>query len=232
MKLPVVCMSFKTRCFCENLQITCCQTWQKNRILLAAANRTWFTVLRGRSRVAESYPPAKIKYRKTSKWQKIHTENRGHRKDRKRGETGTTMDTGATMKTMNRPIVRMTTGKTETISAIPIRIGAFIDYLTRKTRIKMDDEKLAVVNDLSKLIKTTKKAVEDLQKVKKASTKESVGGHYGRDFNYSLYICECGDGSGFKINLSRYLGNTKLLDVIFNELEKQLLEYESEYKKL
>lgn len=93
----------------------------------------------------------------------------------------------------------------------------------------MTCEKLATANDLLELINRTSKAIESIKLWISDSKKESVGGAYGRDKNYNLCISMHTDGSGNRVDLSRYLGNTKLLSVILTELESQLKAYQKDF---
>jgi len=93
----------------------------------------------------------------------------------------------------------------------------------------MTNEQLKRGQELSQLIKTTKEAINTLKEIK---PKKSYDNIYYADYVYNLVICEHRDGSGKKADLSRYYGNEKLLNVIIEELEVQLLTYELWYGSL
>jgi len=94
----------------------------------------------------------------------------------------------------------------------------------------MTDDKLEKAKELKVLIDATRGATESLENWQDSSQR----GHGARkiDENYNLVICKHGDGSGAKLNLTRYYGNTRLLEVIRKELEAQLDEFEKEYAEL
>ena len=93
----------------------------------------------------------------------------------------------------------------------------------------MTNEQLKRGQELSQLIKTTKEAINNLKEIK---PKKTYGGIYYTDDIYNFTVCEHRDGSGKKADLSRYYGNEKLLNVIIEELEIQLLTYELWYSAL
>jgi hypothetical protein len=96
----------------------------------------------------------------------------------------------------------------------------------------MNNNKLALANDLSELIIKTEKAVNSLEHFIAKESYYSAGGLYGKDENYNLCICEHTDGSGANVILARDLGNTKLLKIILEELKLQLIAYKADYEKL
>jgi len=93
----------------------------------------------------------------------------------------------------------------------------------------MNIKQLNKGNELLALIKITEKALED---VKKFIPQNRNNQKEYDDKLYNLYISECRDGSGVKIDLARYYGNEKLIEVIREELERQLMEYSEEFSKL
>jgi len=83
--------------------------------------------------------------------------------------------------------------------------------------------------ELQKLIEITNKGIKNLEglKNKRKITLENL-----RDGQYSLTICEESDGSGISADLSRYIGNADLLDLIINKLKDQVKDFESKFFKL
>ena len=98
----------------------------------------------------------------------------------------------------------------------------------------MTEQQLKTGKAILDLIKVTEKALEDLDKwMVKSADKISCGGEdYEQDFNYNLCISEHNDGSGPRLNLYRYVGNTALLGVIKEELERQLAKYKTDFAAL
>ena len=93
----------------------------------------------------------------------------------------------------------------------------------------MTNEQLKGGQELSQLIKTTKEAINNLKEIKPRGVPSNV---FYADGIYNFTVCEHRDGSGKKADLSRYYGNEKLLNVIIEELEVQLLTYELWYSAL
>lgn len=96
----------------------------------------------------------------------------------------------------------------------------------------MTKGKLEKAGDLYELIVTTKRELKKLNHWINLSGVKNIGGHYDNDYNYNLTICEHSDGSGSSINLNRYFGNTALLNMIANRLERQLHLFETEFANL
>jgi hypothetical protein len=71
--------------------------------------------------------------------------------------------------------------------------------------------------------KSTKNALNNLSELKpEERDKERIHD----DKLYNLYICEHRDGSGKRGNLARYDGNAALMEIVVNELTRQLADYE------
>ncbi len=96
----------------------------------------------------------------------------------------------------------------------------------------MTKTQLEIGADLVKLIEKTEKGLNDLNDWISNSLEKNVGGHYKNDYNYNLCISKHRDGSGNCVDLARYFGNTKILEVIQKELESQLKEYKEDLEKL
>lgn len=95
----------------------------------------------------------------------------------------------------------------------------------------MTDEQFKEAEELRKLMEPTRKALEAIENWQ-ASSMRSNGSVMRIDNNYNVVISEFGDGSGKKLVLHRYYGNTRLLEVIRKELEAQLGEFEKEYAEI
>jgi hypothetical protein len=94
----------------------------------------------------------------------------------------------------------------------------------------MTQEQLEKANELRVLIKGTELQLNGLYKLRdKRNPKDKV--HFN-DGQYSLTICEHGDGSGCKAVLNRYLGNAELLDAIIEIVEKQLIRFNEMFEQL
>ena len=93
----------------------------------------------------------------------------------------------------------------------------------------MTDEQLTKGKELKDLIKVTEFALINLYEIK---PRERLDGRFYEDEIYNLAICEYGDGSGKKGDLSRYYGNERLLKLIIEELEVQLREFKEWFAKL
>lgn len=94
----------------------------------------------------------------------------------------------------------------------------------------MNLKQLEQGNELSKIIKITE---DGLYKLKEIQSKRD-GKHKLNDFDdgqYNLVIGEYKDGSSSAI-LSRYMGNTELVDVIIETLEDQLTRYRTQFESL
>ena len=98
----------------------------------------------------------------------------------------------------------------------------------------MDSEKLKVLIALETLIKITEKACDVINSwiTESYELSTGTGGSYKRDCNYSLCVSEHQDGSGKRLDLSRYYGNTLLLSVIKKELDRQLEEFKRDFDKM
>lgn len=95
----------------------------------------------------------------------------------------------------------------------------------------MTNEQLERGLELTKLIKTTSDAIDNLRKY--AEPRPKLGDKFYEDGFYNLHICEWSDGSGkFSTNLNRNFGNEKLLKLIIEELAKQLKELQEEFDSL
>lgn len=95
----------------------------------------------------------------------------------------------------------------------------------------MTKEKLKQLNELEEIIETTEKGLENLYEIRKSKRTEKENQHYD-DLLYTLCISKYSDGSGGSAKLSRYEGNSELLDVIIETLEKQLAKFQNEFDSL
>jgi hypothetical protein len=94
----------------------------------------------------------------------------------------------------------------------------------------MTQEQLEKANELREIIKKTKLQLKELHHLRgRRNPKDKV--HFN-DGQYSLTICEHGDGSGCKAELNRYLGNAELLDGIIEILEKQIIRFNEMFEQL
>ena len=87
-------------------------------------------------------------------------------------------------------------------------------------------DNLDKIEPLKRNKKTLEKAITTLEIIINKQLDEGTEG-MGTDNQYhvnpyNLVICEYGDGSGFKVNLTRYGDNLNVLRVIVDELAKQL----------
>jgi hypothetical protein len=96
----------------------------------------------------------------------------------------------------------------------------------------MNDDKLAVCNEIKKLIEITSNGLEKINEWIENSIKKTCCPKWDSDFNYNLIICEYSDRSGNNVSIDRYIGNTEVLKAIKKVLEKQLSEFKSEYERL
>ena len=93
----------------------------------------------------------------------------------------------------------------------------------------MKQEQLTRGNELLGLIKITQKALLNLEKVMSEHKTKQL--KYN-DSLYNLCVTQHTDGSGFKADLGRCSGNEKLLEVIIQELKRQIIEFQDEFDKL
>ena len=96
----------------------------------------------------------------------------------------------------------------------------------------MDIGKLNYATELQKLIVQTGDALNVVRSWVD-SPKEFVGSVFSeRAGHYSLCICEHKDGSGMRVDLARYTGNTEVLKAVERVLEEQLERYKKEFEEL
>jgi hypothetical protein len=95
----------------------------------------------------------------------------------------------------------------------------------------MTDLDLKKANELIKLIEKTEEALENLRDWRSKSTMNSDPKEY-KDCNYNLFMSEYDDGSGLKVFLSRYFGNTDLLCVIIDTLQTQVEGFKKAFREL
>ena len=93
----------------------------------------------------------------------------------------------------------------------------------------MNLEQLKEGQELTELLKTTNKALQTLKEIKNYKPKD---GKKYEDGLYNFCISEHRDGSGWRAELSRYFGNSRLLKVIIDELESQVTELQEKFEKL
>jgi hypothetical protein len=96
----------------------------------------------------------------------------------------------------------------------------------------MTPEKLEKGNQLLKLIEKTEEALNNFVKLIESGKPLTGGDGYKTDMHYNLCISEYRDGSGIKADLSRYFGNTVLLNIISNEISRQLEEMKADFEAL
>ena len=96
----------------------------------------------------------------------------------------------------------------------------------------MNEQQLKTGQAILKLIQKTEDALNILKPwIQDASL--SVGGdEYEKDNHYNLSIGTYKDGSGDRLDLSRYMGNTALLEVIQAALERQLAQFKQDFANL
>jgi len=96
----------------------------------------------------------------------------------------------------------------------------------------MNERQLKTGQAILKLIQKTEDALNILNPwIQDASL--SVGGDdYEKDNHYHLSIGAYKDGSGAHLDLSRYMGNTALLELIQAELERQLAKFKQDFDNL
>lgn len=88
----------------------------------------------------------------------------------------------------------------------------------------MNNEQLKKANELQEVIEVTKQA---LKKAKEYKPEDREPEESLDDKMYSFSFGEYG-----KISLNRYYGNKSLMNVIVQELERQLAEFENMFAKL
>lgn len=96
----------------------------------------------------------------------------------------------------------------------------------------MDKQQLKTGIAIVNLIEVTEKALTDLNDWIESGSRSVGGDSYDKDNHYNLCISAFKDGSGYQLNLSRYMGNTALLEVIKTELERQLKVFKEDLAKL
>jgi len=93
----------------------------------------------------------------------------------------------------------------------------------------MNIKQLDKGNELLVLIKITENALENIKNFIPQNRNKQ------REYDdklYNLCISKHEDGSGNNVDLTRYYGNERLIEVIRKELEKQLMEFSDEFSKL
>lgn len=95
----------------------------------------------------------------------------------------------------------------------------------------MTVDKVKKAQELLTLIDTTEKALVGLKEIRKQTRKNKEYRNYD-DGLYSLNIGEYKDGSGKNAELGRYMGNAKLINIIIDEVERQLQAFKSEFEEL
>lgn len=81
--------------------------------------------------------------------------------------------------------------------------------------------------ELTKLIETTQKGLDNLKELKKkAKDRNRKDGNIYEDQIYTFHIGEHSDRSGLNADLSRYFGNEELLDTIIDKMESQINGWE------
>ena len=95
-----------------------------------------------------------------------------------------------------------------------------------------DDLKKALF--MERLINATEDGLKKIQNwILNFELNANTGGIPGyNDNNYNLCICKYSDGSGPKIDLCRYMGNTEILQLIEKALEKQLEQFKKDFEEI
>ena len=95
----------------------------------------------------------------------------------------------------------------------------------------MTGKDLIKANELSEIIKTTQEGIAELEELKLKVRDIKEKRHFD-DGLYSFHVAANQDGSGKCAELTRYAGNVRLLNVILEELKKQLAEFENEFAEI
>lgn len=95
---------------------------------------------------------------------------------------------------------------------------------------KMNIDNLDKAVELKQLLTVTKKALADTEKALQKSASPDKKSYNKGPFR--LVIGEHTDGSGWQVNLNRYYGNDSVLQVIKNELVRQINFFEQEIELL
>ena len=90
-------------------------------------------------------------------------------------------------------------------------------------------DQLKIGQELLELIEITEEAIKRL---KQLSPENREAQRVYDDKLFWLNISKHKDGSGIQAKLNRYYGNKRLLEVIINELEKQLNEFKTDFSNL
>ena len=96
----------------------------------------------------------------------------------------------------------------------------------------MNEQQLKTGQALLKLIQKTEDALNILNPWVNNSSLNIGGDEYEKDNHYNLFIGAYSDGSGTRLDLSRYMGNTALLELIQAELERQLAKFKQDFANL
>lgn len=95
----------------------------------------------------------------------------------------------------------------------------------------MTQEKFEQATELLEIIKITESQIKNLYKFRDSKREDREDRHYD-DGLYNLCISRFSDGSGGIAELTRYQGNSELLDVIIETLQKQLKEFKEEFERI
>lgn len=96
----------------------------------------------------------------------------------------------------------------------------------------MNLEQLKQGQQLAEIIKRTEEGLAKLKELQYKRKEETKRDNVFDDGQYNLFIGPHRDGSGSAAELSRYMGNAELLDIIVNALENQLANFKSQFEEL
>ena len=96
----------------------------------------------------------------------------------------------------------------------------------------MNEQQLKTGQAILKLIQKTEEALNNLNSWVDTASPSVGGDEYEKDNHYNLFIGAYKDGSGIRLDLSRYMGNTALLELIQAELERQLAKFKQDFANL
>ena len=96
----------------------------------------------------------------------------------------------------------------------------------------MTNEKLKIALEIQKLIRITENGVKGIKEIIEGRRSELDNCAYKEDSVYSLSIFQYVEKEKMEVDISRYYGNERLLDVILKELEEQLEEFQIDFEKL
>ncbi len=96
----------------------------------------------------------------------------------------------------------------------------------------MNEQQLKTGKAILTLIQKTEEALNNLNSWIDTASPSVGGDEYEKDNHYNLFIGAYDDRSGKRLDLSRYMGNTALLELIQAELERQLAKFKQDFANL